>query len=257
MKIGDRVRIRDTFSVFYGHFGIITGIRNPPTVAFKTYLVYMYNSTITFSCVEGKIELAEKQKEKKKMGFKIGDRVIYNAASGVILNAKATIFCRGGIWEWGIKLDEYNFNAHTCDCKIKNGFGRWADSDELVLDDAPITVTCDGKFKLGDRVMIRYWDDMKREFGLNPDGCIDMEPYGFAEQMKHLCGKTAVITEIDEDGEIGLDEWEGPYGVDVKDTVGWGFVSQMFVLVKAAPEKKKMTVAEMLGYCVKIVKEGV
>lgn len=60
------------------------------------------------------------------------------------------------------------------------------------------------RFKVGDRVRIRQWDDMVKEFGLI-DGysipftktCKTM----FVDDMKHLCGRTAIITSINYDTE--------------------------------------------------------
>ncbi len=72
-------------------------------------------------------------------------------------------------------------------------------------------------FKVGDRVRIRQWDDMEREFGLDPDGDIDSTP-SFTMWMcdEGLCGRTATILSIDPNGWVDLDfddehgdiEWE-------------------------------------------------
>lgn len=59
------------------------------------------------------------------------------------------------------------------------------------------------KFKVGDRVRIRQWDDMVKEFGLI-DGCdIPFAKCGitFVNNMKYLCGRTATITSINYDTE--------------------------------------------------------
>ena len=48
------------------------------------------------------------------------------------------------------------------------------------------------KFKVGDRVRIREWDDMKGEFGLDRDGDI-ASPMSFTGQMRHLCGRAVEI----------------------------------------------------------------
>lgn len=47
-------------------------------------------------------------------------------------------------------------------------------------------------FKIGDRVKIRLWDDMAKEFGTDWSGDIKCKPY-FVKAMKHLCGRTATI----------------------------------------------------------------
>lgn len=53
------------------------------------------------------------------------------------------------------------------------------------------------EFKVGDRVRIRSWEDMEREYGLDADGNIET-PFAdsFIREMKHLCGRTAKITDI-------------------------------------------------------------
>lgn len=52
-----------------------------------------------------------------------------------------------------------------------------------------------GKFKVGDRVRIRQWADMEKEFGLDKDGDI-MPPCIFTKVMKHLCGRVATVTSV-------------------------------------------------------------
>ena len=51
------------------------------------------------------------------------------------------------------------------------------------------------KFKVGDIVKVRDWDDMVEEFGLTPNRNIDCKFY-FTEKMRHLCGQTAKISGI-------------------------------------------------------------
>ena len=104
------------------------------------------------------------------------------------------------------------------------------------------------KFQIGDRVMVRYWDDMKAEFGLNAWDSISV-PYSFTKGMAPLCGKIAKIKSIDGD-ELSLTEWE-----DVHSDTGFSFSRGMFILVEAK-RVKKMTIAEIekaLGYEIEIV----
>lgn len=51
------------------------------------------------------------------------------------------------------------------------------------------------EYEVGDFVTIRQWDDMENEFGLKPNGSIDC-PCSFTPEMKELCGKTFVISDI-------------------------------------------------------------
>lgn len=60
------------------------------------------------------------------------------------------------------------------------------------------------RFKVGDRVRIRQWDDMVKEFGLLDSGGIPFTKTcgtTFMDDMKHLCGRTATITYINYDTE--------------------------------------------------------
>lgn len=49
--------------------------------------------------------------------------------------------------------------------------------------------------KIGDKVVIRQWEDMQEEFGLDESGDIKCT-YGFTKEMKPLCGKTLIIYSI-------------------------------------------------------------
>lgn len=51
------------------------------------------------------------------------------------------------------------------------------------------------KFKVGDKVRIRQWEDMKREFGTVSWGAINCSN-SFTEGMRELCGKKATISDI-------------------------------------------------------------
>lgn len=55
------------------------------------------------------------------------------------------------------------------------------------------------EFKVGDRVEIKTWDEMEKEYGTATWGEISHGDTCFCGTMKHLCGRTATITEIDED----------------------------------------------------------
>lgn len=52
-------------------------------------------------------------------------------------------------------------------------------------------------FKVGDRVVVRGWDDMLGEFGFDSDPeFIDVPYVGFAAAMKEFCGKVCTIRSI-------------------------------------------------------------
>ena len=52
------------------------------------------------------------------------------------------------------------------------------------------------KFRVGDLVTIREWDDMAQEYGLDEKGDIKMFHTGFPASAKWLCGKVAYISDL-------------------------------------------------------------
>lgn len=63
-------------------------------------------------------------------------------------------------------------------------------------------------FKVGDRVRIRDWDDMEREYGLDSFGSINGPKDVFTKSMKRVCGKLCVISSI-EGQEVVLQDFDG------------------------------------------------
>ena len=59
------------------------------------------------------------------------------------------------------------------------------------------------KFKVGELVRIRQWDDMAEEFGTTATGSVNCKYY-FGVAMKPLCGKYAEIKDLRVDGIVFL-----------------------------------------------------
>lgn len=59
------------------------------------------------------------------------------------------------------------------------------------------------KFKIGDRVKFKTWEQMEKEFGLRKSGCIDCNST-FVYDMKDYCGVSATIELINKDDQIWL-----------------------------------------------------
>ena len=72
--------------------------------------------------------------------------------------------------------------------------------------DKPKIVKCD-HYEVGDKVLIRDWDDMEREFGLDRDGDIRCTPC-FSTKMKKFCNKIITVCGVDKDGDCYI-EGEG------------------------------------------------
>lgn len=78
-------------------------------------------------------------------------------------------------------------------------------------------------FKVGDRVRIRDWDDMEREYGTDSDGDINLPDVVFTRCMRHLCGRCATIRSISsQDDIIGLENWS-----DTSGDITWFFTKSM------------------------------
>ncbi len=67
------------------------------------------------------------------------------------------------------------------------------------------------KYKVGDKVRVRQWDDMAREFGIDKYGDIDMGNILFSKAMKQYCRKVFTINDISDDryyvGEAPMYGW--------------------------------------------------
>lgn len=110
-------------------------------------------------------------------------------------------------------------------------------------------------FKVGDRVRIREWNDMKKEFGLSPVGNIEV-PYTFTTGMKHLCGRSAKITSLTEGGEgvrVHLD-FDAPwsYSPEMLEPITFDWdkfgKSELFVLVTKDNFKDFVSEAKKHGF---------
>ena len=54
--------------------------------------------------------------------------------------------------------------------------------------------------KIGDKVRIRQWDDMFKEFGVNEEGDIQCPQSMFIAEMKEFCGKEVTVSKVYKDG---------------------------------------------------------
>ena len=118
------------------------------------------------------------------------------------------------------------------------------DSEKRVYTDA------DRNFKVGDRVVVREWDDMAKEYGVCDSSGTIKRPNGFTVTMKHLCGRTATVV-----GVNGIS-----ISVDFDDKSGdvyWSYVKHMFNPTDApAREKGKPEAKFKVGDSVTL-KEGI
>ena len=86
----------------------------------------------------------------------------------------------------------------------------------------------DLEYKVGDKAIVREWDDMAKEFSVDDDGEIELSnEWCFAEGMKKFCGKTVTITGITREGDDPCYEIDG--GDD------WHFTDEMFKPAAGTP----------------------
>ena len=111
----------------------------------------------------------------------------------------------------------------------------------------------DRNFKVGDRVVVRDWDDMVKEYGVNSLGRIAKDSL-FVDGMKHLCGRTATVTRV-ADG-LGFKKVE----VDFDDKSGitsWTFNPWMFNPTDVQASEKEKPEAEFKVGDYVTLKEGI
>lgn len=88
------------------------------------------------------------------------------------------------------------------------------------------------QFKVGDHVRIRTVESMIQEFGTQDNGDPRVK-FGFNESMEHLCGRTATIIYMGEDGEVKLNYWSNS-----ENTKMWCYSTDMIEPVM--PELKRL-----------------
>ena len=52
------------------------------------------------------------------------------------------------------------------------------------------------KFKVGDEVKVREWDDMSKEFGIDSNGNINTPRWKFTGEMRSFCGEKYIIKRV-------------------------------------------------------------
>ena len=90
--------------------------------------------------------------------------------------------------------DEFDFHIGA-----KLAFSRLMGEPEENQQGELKIVKCD-RYEVGDKVLIRDWDDMEKEFGLDSDGDIRCMPC-FSTKMKKFCNKIITVCRVDVDGD--------------------------------------------------------
>lgn len=149
--------------------------------------------------------------------FKVGDIVDHRIEGNVI-----TVTLddgRKGIAKCS-PADKFNLAFGTA-LAVARAYGDKETEAKLIAEPSE-PVKEEPKFKVGELVRIRQWDDMEKEFGLDADGDIKT-CVSFVTSMKHLCGKYAEIVSLDEnDAEVKL-KFFNCCGLDTS----WGYSTDM------------------------------
>ncbi len=211
-KVGDKVKIKKGLELHKEYCGYTyIGLMDKQKDAVLTVIaveeeygkyVYKCSGEPSFWYTDEMIDLYE---EPVKKTFKVGDRV--------------------RVREWDDMAEEFDHTAARINCKfgfiddMRQYCGKIAtikkiihgDIFKLVFDDEsscssyifstdmiePAEEKNDApKFKVGDIVRVRQWDDMKEEFGIDEYGGITCNKVHFVDGMRKLCGKKAVVSDI-------------------------------------------------------------
>ena len=98
------------------------------------------------------------------------------------------------------------------------------------------------KFKVGDRVKIKSWKEMEKEFGVDSHGDIKAQYY-FTKNMQKFCNTYATIKKIDDKGVCLLEDFS-------KKGLCYGDYFFTIDMLKPVKEKKKDLASEDLEDCV-------
>ena len=94
------------------------------------------------------------------------------------------------------------------------------------------------KFKPGDRVQFKTWEEMKKEYGLDKDGDISPKTYdiSFVRSMRFLCGAFATVKGVTDYGTIKLKDFTPEYKSEWK----WAFNFADFMVKPANTDKYEL-----------------
>ena len=98
--------------------------------------------------------------------------------------------------------DKFNLAFGTA-LAVARAYGD-KETEAKLLAESSEPVKEEPKFKVGELVRIRQWDDMVKEFGVDDVGDIILCKTGFIKKMYPLCGLYAEIVSLDKYGRVGL-----------------------------------------------------
>lgn len=100
----------------------------------------------------------------------------------------------GGCWRCPYNYGFETYEESKKNCRCNGGKGCEYCWNRVI----PEREDSKMKFKAGDKVRVREWDDMAEEFGVTKNGDINT-PIMFSKSMRELCGKIVTICEVHND----------------------------------------------------------
>ena len=97
------------------------------------------------------------------------------------------------VFKTGASIALARLMAKTPDAITDDVKAEWKKVLGLTPVKKRVYTDADRNFKAGDRVVVRDWDDMAKEYGVSKWGDIPKDSQ-FTSSMKHLCGRTATVT---------------------------------------------------------------
>lgn len=192
-KVGDIIKANKESNERYGvttqkngWTGKVTSVKKNGDISVKTLTPEEYEGRV-FEVDERYFDLMD--------GNQIQRHIINKNAVVIILNdgKKGIAKCSPD--------DKFNLAFGTA-LAVARAYGD-KETEAKLLAEPSEPVKEEPKFKVGELVRIRQWDDMEEEFGINREGTI-LTLHGFVVNMKPLCGKYAEIVGLGENDKVGL-----------------------------------------------------
>lgn len=99
------------------------------------------------------------------------------------------------VFKTGASIALARLMAKTPDVLSHDVKDEWIKVLGLTPVEKRVFTDADRIFKAGDRVVVRDWDDMVKEYGKDSWGNIPKDSH-FTRTMKHLCGRTATVRSV-------------------------------------------------------------
>ena len=157
------------------------------------------------------------------------------------------------VFKTGASIALARLMAKTPDALNHDVKDEWIKVLGLTPVEKRVFTDADRDFKVGDRVVVRDWGDMAKEYGVTKWGDIPKDSQ-FTNSMKHLCGRTATVTCVEagfsyKNVKVDFDDKSGS-------TACWTFNPWMFNPSDAPAQSKTPEAKFNVGDYVTL-KEGV